>query len=50
MDTAREYGVPLPIPGITTQLYQVMVEMGVREFDNFTVVAIIETLNATHLV
>jgi 2-hydroxy-3-oxopropionate reductase len=50
MDTAREYGVPLPLTGITTQLYQAMVEMGLQDLDNSAVIAIIETLSGTQLV
>ena len=50
MDTAREYGVPFPITGITTQLYQAMVEMGLQDLDNSAVIAIFETLSATQLV
>ncbi|MGB9669282.1 MAG: NAD(P)-dependent oxidoreductase, partial [Anaerolineales bacterium] len=31
METAREYGIPLPSAAVHTQLYQAMLEMGMRE-------------------
>lgn len=44
MDTAREYGIPLPATGVTTQLFNAMLEMGMRELDNSAVVGVIEAL------
>jgi 2-hydroxy-3-oxopropionate reductase len=49
MDTAREYGVPLPLTSITTQLYSAMLEMGLRELDNSAVIGIIEKLSGAEL-
>jgi 2-hydroxy-3-oxopropionate reductase len=49
MDTAREYGVPLPLTALTTQLYSSMLEMGLRELDNSAVIEIIEKLSGTEL-
>jgi 2-hydroxy-3-oxopropionate reductase len=44
MDSAREYGVPLPSAAIHTQLFNAMVEMGLGELDNSAVLAIFEKL------
>ncbi len=44
MDTAREYGVPLPSTAIHEQLYNAMLEMGMRELDNSAVLGVIEEL------
>ena len=50
MDTAREYGIPLPLTATTTQLYSAMLEMGMRELDNSAVVGIIEKLSGIELI
>jgi 2-hydroxy-3-oxopropionate reductase len=44
MDTAREYGIPLPGASVHTQLFNAMLEMGMREMDNSAVVGVIESL------
>lgn len=49
MDTAREYGIPLPLTATTTQLYSAMLEMGLRDLDNSAVIGIIERLSGTEL-
>jgi 2-hydroxy-3-oxopropionate reductase len=49
MDTAREYGIPLPLTAITTQLFSAMLEMGLGESDNSAVVGVIEKLSGTEL-
>lgn len=49
MDTAREYGVPLPSSAIHTQLFNAMLEMGMQELDNSGVIAVIEQLSGTEL-
>jgi len=49
MDTAREYGIPLPSAGIHTQLYEAMLEMGMRELDNSAVLGVIEKLAGVEL-
>ncbi len=49
MDTAREYGVPLPLTATTTQLFSAMLEMGMGESDNSAVIGIIEKLSGTEL-
>lgn len=49
MDTAREYGIPLPSAAVHTQLFNAMLEMGMRELDNSAVLGVIETLAGTEL-
>jgi len=49
MDTAREYGIPLPLTAITTQLFSAMLEMGMGENDNSAVIGVIEKLSGTVL-
>ncbi|MDH3943618.1 MAG: NAD(P)-binding domain-containing protein [Anaerolineae bacterium] len=44
MDTAREYGMPLPAAGVNTQLFNAMLEMGMAELDNSAVVGVLEKL------
>jgi 2-hydroxy-3-oxopropionate reductase len=50
MDTAREYGVSLPTTAVNTQLFNAMLEMGMRELDNSAVVGVIEKLSSVELV
>jgi 2-hydroxy-3-oxopropionate reductase len=49
MDTAREYGVSLPAASIHTQLFNAMLEMGMRDLDNSAVLGVIEKLAGTEL-
>ena len=49
MDTARQYGAPLPSAGVHTQLFAAMLEMGMRELDNSAVIGVLETLANTGL-
>ncbi len=49
MDTAREYGISLPSAAVNTQLFNAMLEMGMRELDNSAVLGVIETLSGTEL-
>lgn len=44
MDTAREYGVPVPAAAVHTQLFDAMLQMGMRELDNSAVIGVIESL------
>lgn len=44
VDTAKEYGIPIPSTSVNTQLFNAMLEMGIRELDNSAVVAVIELL------
>ena len=44
METAREYGVPLPSAAIHSQLFNAMLEMGLGDLDNSAVIGIFEKL------
>jgi 2-hydroxy-3-oxopropionate reductase len=44
LETAREYGIPLPSAAVDAQLYNAMLQNGMGELDNSAVVGIIEEL------
>ncbi|GAB4504263.1 MAG: NAD(P)-dependent oxidoreductase [Anaerolineales bacterium] len=44
METAREYGIPLPAAAEHTQLFNAMLQMGMAELDNSAVIGVIEAL------
>jgi 2-hydroxy-3-oxopropionate reductase len=44
METAREYGIPLPSAAVDTQLFNAMLEMDMGDLDNSAVIGVIETL------
>jgi 2-hydroxy-3-oxopropionate reductase len=44
LETAREYGVPLPGTAENAQLFNAMLQMGMGELDNSAVLGVIETL------
>lgn len=50
METAREYGIPLPSAAVHTQLYQAMLQLGMQEMDNSAVIGIIERLANQNLI
>ncbi|HOJ02080.1 MAG TPA: NAD(P)-binding domain-containing protein [Anaerolineaceae bacterium] len=50
MESAHEFGVPLPMTAVTDQLYQAMLQNGMGELDNSAIVGIIEKLANTQLV
>jgi 2-hydroxy-3-oxopropionate reductase len=49
LETAREYGVPLPATAENTQLFQAMLQMGMGELDNSAVVGVLEALAGVKL-
>ena len=49
METAREYGMPLPATAEHAQLFNAMLQMGLGEMDNSAVIAVIEALAGTQL-
>lgn len=49
LETAREYGVPLPATAENTQLFQAMLQMGMGELDNSAVLGVIEALAGVSL-
>ena len=44
METAREYGIPLPSTAVNAQLFNAMLEMHMGDLDNSAVIGVIETL------
>jgi 2-hydroxy-3-oxopropionate reductase len=49
LDTARQYGIPLPAAAVHTQLFNAMLEMGMENLDNSAVIGVIESLAGTAL-
>lgn len=49
METAREYGIPLPSAAVDTQLYNAMLQAGNGNLDNSAILSVIETLANTKL-
>lgn len=49
IETARQYGIPLPSAAVHTQLYHAMLEMGMRDLDNSAVIGVIEHLANVNL-
>ncbi|MBT3338552.1 MAG: NAD-binding protein [Anaerolineae bacterium] len=49
LDTAREYGVPVPGTAANTQLFSAMLEMGMGDLDNSAVLGVIEALAGEEL-
>jgi len=50
LDTAREYGIPLPSTAVHTQLFNAMLEMGMKDLDNSAVIGVIEKLASINLI
>jgi 2-hydroxy-3-oxopropionate reductase len=44
METARTYGVPLPMSAVNLQLYEAMLQSGMRDLDNSAVIGVYELL------
>jgi len=49
LDTAREYGVPLPGTAENSQLFNAMLQMGMGDLDNSAVIGVIEALAGEEL-
>jgi 2-hydroxy-3-oxopropionate reductase len=49
METAREYGIPLPSAAIDAQLYNAMLQLGNGQQDNSAIISVIEQLAGVHL-
>jgi 2-hydroxy-3-oxopropionate reductase len=49
MESAREFGSPLPSAGLHTQLFNAMVQQGLGDQDNSAVIALIEMLANVNL-
>jgi 2-hydroxy-3-oxopropionate reductase len=50
LDTARQYGMPLPSTAVNAQLFGAMREMGLGDLDNSAVIAVLEALAGTRFV
>jgi 2-hydroxy-3-oxopropionate reductase len=44
LDTARTYGMPLPITSGAMQLYESMLQLGMRDLDNSAVIGVLEAM------
>jgi 2-hydroxy-3-oxopropionate reductase len=49
LETAREYGVPLPSAAVDAQLYNAMLQNGMGELDNSAVLGVLEQLAGERL-
>ncbi|KAG5498528.1 hypothetical protein JKF63_02814 [Porcisia hertigi] len=49
MDTAKEFGVPLPSTAVNSQLFQAMVQNGDGDRDNSAVVSVLERMANIHI-
>ncbi len=49
LETAREYGIPLPGTAENAQLFNAMLQMGMRELDNSAVIGVIEAMAGAKL-
>jgi 2-hydroxy-3-oxopropionate reductase len=49
METARQYGIPLPAAAVHAQLFNAMLQMDMAELDNSAVIGVIEQLAGTRL-
>lgn len=49
METAREYGIPLPSTAENTQLFNAMTQMGMAGLDNSAVIGVLEKLAGVEL-
>jgi 2-hydroxy-3-oxopropionate reductase len=49
LDTARTFGMPLPLSALNLQLYESMLQLGMGDLDNSAVIGVFEALGATTL-
>jgi len=49
LDTARAYGMPLPATAANMQLFEAMLQLGMRELDNSAVIGVLEALSGEKL-
>jgi len=50
LDTAKTYGIPLPVTAVIQQLYTAMLEQGNRELDNSAIISVYESLTGIKLI
>jgi 2-hydroxy-3-oxopropionate reductase len=49
LDSSRTFGVPLPATAVNLQLFEAMLQMGMRDLDNSAVIGVIEELASVKL-
>lgn len=49
LDTARTYGMPLPVTAVIAQLYETMLQIGMEELDNSAVIGVLEAMAGERL-
>lgn len=49
MDSARTYGAPVPGTAVNMQLFEAMLQMGMRELDNSAVLGVLEQISGVKL-
>jgi 2-hydroxy-3-oxopropionate reductase len=49
LDTARTYGIPLPVTALITQLFTAMLDQGNGELDNSAIISVYESLSGVRL-
>jgi 2-hydroxy-3-oxopropionate reductase len=49
LETAREYGIPLPSAALDAQLYAAMLQNDMGDLDNSAVIAMLESLAGEEL-
>ncbi|MCK5635079.1 MAG: NAD(P)-dependent oxidoreductase, partial [Anaerolineales bacterium] len=49
LDTARSYGMPLPATAVNQQLYEAMLQLGMRDLDNSAVIGALEAISGVQL-
>lgn len=50
LDTARAYGMPLPVTAVIMQLYESMLQLGMRDLDNSAVIGVMESMANERLI
>jgi len=50
LDTARAYGMPLPVTVVIMQLYESMLQLGMRDLDNSAVIGVMESMANERLI
>jgi len=49
LETARAFGMPLPLSALNLQLYESMLQMGMGDLDNSAIIGVFEAMGATTL-
>ncbi len=49
LETARAFGMPLPLSALNLQLYEAMLQMGMGDLDNSAIIGVFEAMGATTL-